>query len=390
MFSILLAIIYIAFISLGLPDSLLGAGWPTMHETLGVPSSYAGIISMIISGGTIVSSLMSDRLTRRMGAGLVTAVSVLLTALALIGFSLSNSFIALCILAIPYGLGAGAVDAALNNYVALHYSSRQMSWLHCMWGVGAAISPYIMSSCLTRNLGWQSGYRTVGLVQLVLTAMLFLTLRLWQKRPAQTETSEVAHSDAKPLGLIGALKVKGVPLILMAFFGYCAMEATAILWASSYLAAQRGVDAITAAKFSSLFLMGITLGRFLTGFIADRMGDTRMVLYGGLMAAAGIIMIMLPLGGNGLALGGLMVMGVGCAPIYPAIIHSTPANFGADKSQAIVGIQMASAYVGSTFMPPLFGAISSRAMWAFPAYMLFFAAIMLGAYALMLCVLKNK
>lgn len=264
--TILISIIYLAFISLGLPDSLLGSAWPVMHLELGVATSYAGIITMIISFGTILSSLMSDRLNKKFGTGLVTACSVFLTAAALFGFSCSNSMLALCLWAIPYGLGAGAVDAALNNYVALHYSSRQMSWLHCMWGVGAAISPYIMSFCLTRQLGWQQGYRTVGILQIILTVILICSLPLWKRVAVRKPEATAETPPAKSIGVLQAVRIKGVPMVLLAFFAYCALEQTAMLWASSYLVQNRGLEAETAAQFAAMFLIGITVGRFLSGF----------------------------------------------------------------------------------------------------------------------------
>lgn len=381
MFSFLLAIIYIAFISLGLPDSLLGAAWPVMQPQLNVPMSYAGVITMIIAGGTIISSLASDKMTRKLGAGGVTAISVLMTAVALFGFSVSNSFVWLCIWSVPYGLGAGAVDAALNNYVALHYESRHMSWLHCFWGVGAAISPYIMSGCLTGGFGWQSGYRTVGIIQIILTVILFISLPLWKKRTGGEIMSE---NSEKPVGIIGAIKINGVAMALMTFFAYCAFEQTAGLWASSYLVQHRRIDETSAAMFASLFYLGITLGRFLCGFVADKFGDKTLVRTGISVAALGAAMIALPINVNMLPLIGLVIAGFGCAPIYPAIIHSTPTNFGKENSQAIIGIQMAAAYVGTTFMPPLFGAIASAVgIWLYPLYLLLFAAIMLAASELM-------
>lgn len=375
MYSLLLAIIYIAFISLGLPDSLLGSAWPVMQGQLGVPVSYAGIISMLIAGGTIVSSLMSDRLTKKFGAGLVTAVSVFLTAAALFGFSITNSFWLLCLWALPYGLGAGAVDAALNNYVALHYTSRHMSWLHCFWGVGAAISPYIMSYALTSGQGWANGYRTVSILQIGLTAILFLSLPLWKKR-ATGENG--GAGTAAPLTLRQAIRIRGVKYILFAFFGYCALESTTGLWATSYLVMGRGIDPETAARYASLFYMGITFGRFLCGFVADRLGDRNLVRIGLAVIFIGIVAVFLPLGIDAACLVGLVIIGFGCAPIYPSIIHATPSNFGEENSQAIVGIQMASAYTGSTFMPPLFGLIASHInVMFYPAFLLVFAVLML-------------
>ena len=392
----LLAIIYFAFISLGLPDALVGAGWPVMHQDLGVPVSYAGFITMTIAIGTILSSLQSDRLTHKLGTGLVTTLSVALTAVALLGFSVSTEFWMLILWAIPYGLGAGAVDAALNNYVALHYASRHMSWLHSFWGVGAAISPFIMSYSLTQGLGWNTGYRVVAIIQMVLVAILFAGLPLWKKvhptvpaaaaggggdedEGGQTLERAVGNDGKeKPLGLVGALKIKGVPFVLLGFLAYCALEATAILWASTYLVQQRDVAASTAASFASLYLLGITAGRFLSGFVADRVGDRNMIRLGILGVCIGVILIALPLENDTLALAGLVIAGFGSAPIYPSIIHSTPANFGPSKSHAIIGIQMASAYLGATLAPPLFGFLGQAVgMWLFPFYLAALAALML-------------
>ncbi len=377
MYSLLLAIIYLAFISLGLPDSLIGSGWPVMHTDLGVPTSFAGIITMIIAGGTILSSLQSDRLTRKFGAGLVTAISVLMTAVALFGFSMSGSFILLCLWAIPYGLGAGAVDAALNNYVALHFASRHMSWLHCFWGVGTTISPYIMSFSLGHGHGWSYGYRLVGILQIGLTAILLLTLPIWkqQKSMVSSDTEEIIpkHRTISEL-----LKISGVPFILITFFAYCSLESTAGLWASSFLVQFRHVDVIVASKFASFFYIGITVGRFLCGFITDRIGDKNMIRLGIVNVAAGCIMILLPFSTNVIALAGLIITGLGCAPIYPSIIHATPFNFGAENSQAIIGIQMASAYIGSTFAPPIFGWLASvTTIGIYPFYLLVFSILMI-------------
>jgi fucose permease len=387
-YSLLLAIIYIAFVSLGLPDSLIGAGWPVMHQDLGVPVAFAGIVTMVIASGTILSSLASERLTRRFGAGLVTAVSVGLTAAALVGFSVSGSFWMLCLWAIPYGLGAGAVDAALNNYVALHYAARHMNWLHSFWGVGASISPFIMSYALTSGLGWSSAYRIVGLIQAVLTFVLITSLPLWGKvnrvpPPGHAVETDVDAAGAEQSGrgsahvpLAHALRIPGVVSILIAFFAYCALESTSILWATTYLATDRGVAPATAAAFASLFLLGITGGRFLAGFFADRAGDRQLIRGGFATVGLGVAMLALPLETDVLALVGLVVAGLGCAPIYPAIIHSTPVNFGRHNSQAIIGIQMAAAYTGSTLAPPLFGVASTWAgMSIFPLFLAALAAL---------------
>lgn len=389
MYSLLLVIIYIAFISLGLPDSLLGSAWPAMHQQLGVPLSYAGIVTMIIAGGTIISSLMSDRLTRRLGAGLVTAISVMLTAVALFGFSISGSLVYLCLWAIPYGLGAGAVDAALNNYVALHYASRHMSWLHCFWGVGAAASPFIMSYCLVNGWGWNGGYRSVAGIQIVLTLILFVSLPLWKRKSISSNSSETLPAN---LSLLQALKIRGVKFVLFTFFGYCALETTTGLWASSYLVRYRGIDTETAARFASLFYLGITFGRFLCGFIAEKVGDKLLIRFGIITIMIGIILVGFPTGINILALLGLVIIGLGCAPVYPSLIHSTPSNFGKENSQAIIGIQMASAYMGSTFMPPLFGLIADHiSIGVYPVYLIFFAILMLLMFEqLTMVIAKNN
>jgi len=349
-----------------------------MHADLGVPMSYAGIITMTVSAGTVISSLLSDRLTRRFGAGLVTAVSVLMTAAALFGFSVSSSFWLLLIWAVPYGLGAGAIDAALNNYVALHYASRHMNWLHCFWGVGAAISPYIMGHALTGGLGWEGGFRIVSIIQVVLTAVLFASLPMWKNRSASGESSgKESTQKARTLTLRQTFAIPGVPTVLIMFFAYCALEQTCGLWASSFLVQHRGIDTDTAARFASLFFLGITFGRFLCGFVADRLGDKLMIRVGIIVAVTGIIMVLLPLETDVPALAGLVVVGFGCAPIYPAVIHSTPEHFGRENSQAIIGVQMASAYMGTTFMPSLFGVLSEwLSIGIYPVFLLVFALLM--------------
>ena len=380
MLHLLLAVIYISFISLGLPDALLGSAWPSMYGEFGVPVSYAGAISMIIAVGTVVSSLQSDRLTRRLGAGKVTAVSVGLTAAAILGFSVSHSFWMLCLWAVPYGLGAGSVDAALNNYVALHFASRHMSWLHCMWGVGASLGPYIMGYALTGGGGWNMGYRYIALLQIVLTAVLFLSLPLW--KTSAGDEAEAGPAPAMTLGQI--LRIPGAKAVMVTFFCYCAIEQTAGLWASSYLVLQKGVPAETAAGFAGLFFIGITAGRALSGFLTVKLSDTQMIRLGQGMIAAGIAAFLLPLGEYA-ALGGLVLAGLGCAPIYPCIIHATPDHFGADRSQAVIGVQMASAYVGTCLMPPLFGLIANHITVAlFPFYLLAILALMVLMHEVLL------
>ena len=383
MANLLIAVIYLAFISLGLPDSLLGAAWPTMYVELGAPLSYAGIISMTIALGTVVSSLMSDRLTRALGTGKITALSVGTTALALFGFSISTRFWMLFLWAIPYGLGAGSVDAALNNYVALHYESRHMSWLHCMWGVGAGLSPYIMSYALTAGQSWNMGYRYVSILQIALTVILFLSLPLWKGRTddLSSELKEQADSGAAEtadhaLSLREIIAIPGAKEIMICFFCYSAVEQTSGLWASSFLTLQRGMSEDRSAAFASLFFIGIAAGRAACGFITMKLNDTQMIRMGLVIIAAGIAAILIP-GPQLLALAGFILVGLGCAPVYPCIIHSTPAHFGADRSQAVIGVQMASAYIGTSFMPPLFGILANHITIALlPFYLLLFLVLM--------------
>ncbi len=358
---LLVAIIYAAFISLGLPDAVLGATWSVMRQEMQLPIYYQGIISTIISVGTIVSSLMSNFTNKKLGAGLVTALSTLLTAVALFGFSCSTKFWQLCLFAIPCGLGAGGVDASLNNYVAVNLSSRHMNWLHCCWGVGATIGPQIMGNFLSKGMTWNNGYLAISIIQGALTLILLFSLPLWKKAIPQEEKCNIKTVDA--------IKIKGVWLVLIMFFCYCAAESLAMLWASSYLVEYRHVDSITATLFGSLFFVGMTVGRFVCGLFSGKLGDKALIRIGCCIALVGVVAIMLPIKNNWLSLLGLVIFGLGCAPIYPAIIHSTPTNFGKQNSQAIVGFQMAFAYTGSTLVPLVFGFVTTKAMVLFPYIM---------------------
>lgn len=373
MFSVLLLIIYLAFISLGLPDSLLGSAWPSMYQGLAVPLSYAGIISMIISAGTIISSLQSDRLTRKLGTGKVTLISVAMTAAALFGFSLSNSFLMLCLWAIPYGLGAGSVDASINNYVAIHYSSRHMNWLHCMWGVGASAGPYAMAYALNHST-WQGGYRMIAVLQIGLTVILFISLPLWRGRK---DSSADGNTGGKPLSMIEVLKIQGAKELMVTFFCYCALEQTTGLWAASYLVLHKGLDEKTAAGYASLFYIGITAGRAISGFVSNRLGDRRMVRLGQGIVFLGICAVIFPFVPQAGALTGLVLIGMGCAPIYPALLHATPVHFGEERSQAVMGMQMASAYIGTCLMPPVFGWMAAGfGIRLYPFYLVVILALM--------------
>ena len=365
MVHLLLVIIYLSFISLGLPDALLGAAWPIMSQEFTVPVSYAGGIALIIAIGTVISSLLSDRLTKWLGSGKVTAISVAMTAVAIFGFSVSREYWQLCLWAIPYGLGAGSVDASLNNYVALHYASRHMSWLHCMWGLGASIGPYIMGIALAGGMGWNKGYGMISVIQVVLSAVIFLSLPLWKTR--KEENGENGEKP-KPLTMGQIFSIRGAREVLVAFFCYCGLEQTCILWGSSYFALHVGLDEETAASLAALFMGGLTFGRFLNGFLTYKINDTNLIRLGQGIIGLGVAAMFLPLGEEA-AMAGLTLMGLGCAPIYPCIIHSTPERFGADNSQALIGVQMASAYIGICCMPPLFGVLAnSIGVWLLPWY----------------------
>lgn len=382
MISLLLAIIYLSFISLGLPDGLLGAGWPTMYTQMQVPLSYAGILQLIIAGSTVVSSLQSDRLTKKYNTALVTIFSVATTAIALFGFSMSSSFYALCIFSIPYGIGAGSVDAALNNYVALHFKSHHMSWLHCMWGVGATTGPLFMSYALTSNYGWNQGYRYVFYIQVALTLVLVLSYPLWNNGKGKGNGSDKSEDkkNLRPLKLKEIVAIPGVLEVMISFFAYCAIEQTTGLWASSYLVLNRGISAERAASFAGLFFFGITVGRAISGFVTFKLNDRQMIKSGFAIIAMGIIIIVLPFA-NIFTFFGFIIIGLGCAPIYPSIIHSTPTNFGAEESQAIIGVEMASAYIGAALMPPIFGLIANYiTISLLPIYLIILLVLMSVTY----------
>lgn len=370
MTTVLILLIYLAFISMGLPDSLLGAAWPSIYEGMNVPISAVGIVTILISSGTVISSAMSDKLIRKLGTLTVTVVSTLLVAAALFGFSFARSFPVLCIFALPYGLGAGSIDAALNNYVALHYKSRHMSWIHFFWGVGATASPYIMSMVLTRGHMWTSGYRIVGFIQTGIAVLLLLSFPIWKKNVSPKKETEAAKLSIRQI-----FKLPGVWQMLIALFTYCALETTAGLWAASYMNLHKGIDASTAAGWASYFYLGITIGRFLSGLISDRLGNRMMIRVGMGIVLLGLILLLLPLG-HGVTFAGLVLMGLGAAPVYPCMLHETPNNFGKENSQAIMGKQMAAAYTGSILMPPLLGVIADNiSISLYPVILLVFAII---------------
>lgn len=374
MYTLLLTIIYLTFISLGLPDSLLGSAWPIMKEELSVSLSYAGYITLIIQCGTIVSSLLTERLTKKLGTKYVVVISVALTAIVLYGFSTVKSFQMICLWAIPYGLGAGAIDSALNNYVAIHYSSKHMNWLHSFWGLGTIISPYVMSFALS-NYTWKMGYRLVSYIQIIIVLILIITLPVWNKNKIKDENVD---EDKEVYGFKTIIKIKGVIFQLIAFFAYCSLEQTSMLWASSYLVSIKMVESNIAAACASLFCIGITLGRFISGFISEKLGDKKMIYLGCTITLLGILGIVLPLDNTILSFVGFVLIGLGCAPIYPAIIHSTPLNFGKKYSQAIIAYEMASAYVGSALIPTLFGILANKTSLIIMPYFLLCFLILLS------------
>lgn len=376
MMTALLVLIYVAFISLGLPDSLLGSAWPAMQKSLGAPLSFAGVISMIVSCGTVVSSLLSARLLARFGTGRVTLVSVAMTAGALLGFALSPSVWWLCLCAVPLGLGAGSVDAGLNNFVALHYEARHMSWLHCFWGVGATVGPMVMAFWINRDNNWHGGYLTIGLLQAALVAVLLFSLPLWKRAEAPASGEGEEEEPVVVLPLSKVFRIPQAKMALLGFFCYCATESTANLWASSYAAAGYGVDEHTAASWSSLFFLGITLGRLLSGFVSIKLSSPALIRVGQALALLGILLLAAPLPLWRIPVA-LCLLGGGCAPIYPAMLHQTPQVFGKGLSQAMMGVQMACAYVGTTLVPPLFGALAGAVdVRLFPVCLLVFLGLM--------------
>ncbi|MBR7110861.1 MAG: MFS transporter [Clostridia bacterium] len=385
MYSLLLAIIYISFIGLGLPDSLLGSAWPVMHRDINAPVHLAGVISMTICLCTVLSSLMSNKLTSVFGAGKVTAVSTVITALALFGFSLATEFWILVLIAVPYGLGAGAVDSALNNYVALHYKSKHMSWLHCFWGLGASISPFVMGYALTGLNSWSAGYQIVCILQICISVVLFVSLPMWKNKTEDNETKVNSSLSLKQV-----VKIKGAKACFLAFFCYCGFENTTMLWASSYMVATKNTTPEIASSFASLFFIGITAGRALNGFLTIKLSDKTLIRIGEGFVLLGTLLIALPTDFL-FTVVGFITIGLGCAPIYPCIIHMTPTLFGKDKSQAMIGVQMACAYTGSCLLPPLFGLIANATtFYAMPVFIAVFALALVILHETVVKKTENK
>ena len=386
MYSLLLAVIYLIFISLGLPDSLLGSGWSTMQVAFGVPSSYAGYVSMSISFMTIISALLSPRMIRRFHTKWIVIVSILLTVMGLIGFSVSTSYWMLFLFVIPYGLGAGAIDASVNHYVANNYPGSVMNFLHCFYGVGAVISPNIMALALSRAR-WNEGYRWTAYIQMGILLVCILSLPLWKRNENGAEGEEEAGA-----GIREAIKVPGVILTLIAFFAYCSGEATCFLWTSSYFAGTKeGLTDGMIASFGSLIFGGLMLGRLISGFVSNRFGDRLLIRIGIAVEFVGILMVMLPISNYVPAAIGFVLIGTGMGPVYPAIQHMAPENFGKRYSAAVIGLQMASAYVGSTFMPMVFGNMQQHiGIGIMPFYLLIFAVLNISMLERTYVVIKNR
>lgn len=374
MITVLLIIIYIAFISLGLPDSMLGAAWPSIRQELALPVSGAGLVSFIVSGGTIISSLLSGRLIKKLGSGKLTLVSVFMTAMALLGYSFSSSYLFLCLLAVPLGLGGGAVDACLNNYVALHFSARHMSWLHCFWGVGATSGPIIMSAAIASSGRWQNGYLTVSIIQICLVAILLVSLPVWSK----SETDPEAKTDQPEAKKVGkgknVLRLPGIIPAMTGFFCYCALEVTAGLWGASYLVQTKEVTAAVAAGWVSMYYLGITAGRFINGLFTLKFSNPVLIRTGQFIIVAGVL-ILLVFPKPFASLIGLVLIGLGCAPIYPSMLHETPVRFGKENSGSLMGLQMAFAYIGSTFIPPVLGLVMEK--WGMRLYPWFILGLLI-------------
>ncbi len=371
----LLVVIYLAFISLGLPDSLLGSTWPAMRLDINAPLSMAGILSMFISGCTIVSSLNSARMIRRFKTSKITLVSVFLTAAALMGYSFAPSTIWLFILAIPLGLGAGAIDSGLNNFVALHYEARHMSWLHCFWGIGATTGPVIISFFLNQNNNWRGGYRTISIIQFVLVIVMFFALPKW--KIAEGEITEDEKKEQKLMTNGDALKLRGAKWAVLTFVCYCSVEMTTGLWSSTFLTENRGLSAATAAAFVSLYYGGITAGRALCGFLTMKFNSNQLILSGCALSSIGIILYMLPLPAVCSA-AALIMIGVGFAPIFPNMLQETPVRFGKKASQTMMGLQMGCAYIGSTFMPLVFGFLADKiGSFLLPYFLISVTALMI-------------
>ena len=379
MATLLLIVIYIAFIGLGVPDSLFGTAWPAIYTDLNLPVSWASIVTIIVSCGTITSSLLSSWLISRFGTGKITAVSTLMTALALLGFSCSDSMLWLCLCAIPLGLGAGSIDTALNNYVALHYKASHMNFLHCFYGIGVSLSPYLMSLALSKGT-WEGGYRAVFWFQLAIAALTVLALPLW-KKVRHAQNGEEEEETPRVLSFPALMKMPKVRMACLVFIGYCALEYTCGTWGSTFLVNAKGAAADTAARMVTFYYVGLALGRFLSGVLAGRLHSRQLVKIGQMILLAAVVSLFLPLPFAFCSVS-LFFIGLGNGPIFPNMLHLTPELFGKDLSQAVIGAEMATSYIGVLLAPALFGLIAQNVTAAlFPVYLLVLYALMITGTA---------
>lgn len=387
MVTLLLIIIYLAFIGLGLPDALLGSAWSVMKLDIGARTEMAGYISLVISFCTVISSLFASRLLHRFGTGKVTLFSILSTTIALLGFSLSNDFLFFILLAIPLGLGAGSVDAALSNYVALHFKAKHMSWLHCFWGIGAMSGPIVMSYSLDNGGDWRAGYVTIAILLTVIVVILLASLSLWKV----LENGKIGNDDEKKaVSNREALRIPGVKMSMVSMLCYNGSETAAGLWMASFFIASKGISPGKAAALSSLFYIGIIIGRIFSGFLSTYVSSKSLIRYGGLVGCAGLLILILPVPYE-VAAGALFVVGLGGAPIYPSIVHATPERFGEKASSSVIGLEMASAYTGSTLIPLLMGIIASQfGMFMVPIILLILFSIMFVSSEMVNRVHKHK
>lgn len=379
MATLLLIVIYIAFIGLGVPDSLFGTAWPAIYTDLNLPVSWASIVTIIVSCGTITSSLLSSRLISRFGTGKITAVSTLMTALALLGFSCSDSMLWLCLCAIPLGLGAGSIDTALNNYVALHYKASHMNFLHCFYGIGVSLSPYLMSLALSKGT-WEGGYRAVFWFQLAIAALTVLALPLW-KKVRHAQNGEEEEETPRVLSFPALMKMPKVRMACLVFIGYCALEYTCGTWGSTFLVNAKGAAADTAARMVTFYYVGLALGRFLSGVLAGRLHSRHLVKIGQMILLAAVASLFLPLPFAFCSVS-LFFIGLGNGPIFPNMLHLTPELFGKDLSQAVIGAEMATSYIGVLLAPALFGLIAQNVTAVFfPVHLLVLYALMITGTA---------
>lgn len=355
MATLLLIVIFIDFIGLGIPDSLFGAAWPAINSDFGLPISAANAVTVTMTVCSIISSLMSAKLTEKFSTSKIAAVSTALTAVGLFGFSISKNIYMMFFFTLFLGFGAGAIDAVLNNYVAVHYRASHMNFLHCFYGIGVTLSPYLMSLAL-KNRSWQSGYHLAFIIQLVISIIAFASLPLWQKNGRLSESSDEKSEKSSFAELI---KLPGIKSTWLVFFGSCALEYVGGTWSSSFLVNSRGITVDRAALFVTVYYGGIAFGRFLSGIFSSKLKPQQIILIGTILIIPAIFLVSQPFIPNLIAVG-MFLIGLGNGPLYPNMVHLTPIRFGAQRSQAVMGSQMAAAYIGILSMPTLTGFLAQK------------------------------